>query len=396
MWWLSDLASVVTMQHSLCICCSSETKGSYANLPQLPKPYPFSTRNINTQLRPTAEKETEKLFCPLKKDYGQLPKRERKKNTTKNHKVTARDTAGRQRDIQTTAKRQSRTVMTCKAAAKRYRAHCLIIWVCLEERTAAVWSKLWVGECIKYFVWLTIKGEVKYETMWASRRYLLNLWALLLSAFHTWTYYGRQSSFNVRPSILLKTINLGEKSRFWRPQPHSSGRAQAIRSRASSAWQIEGRTETKGPYDTYKSSGMNLVCMWLLHLTGLLVTVWLIRRASHWSCHMDNRASGAASHLRWLDVRSSYVTGGGKKKKRDKTRELSISSYIQSFKFLEQKVLSYDEMWKTKTRQTAFSSPPQGESLTPNEADPMVGIYGWPLAFKVHIKPHQTGIEEFN
>lgn len=73
------LASVVTIQHSLCICCSSETKGSYANLPQSPKPYPFSTRNINTQLRPTAEKETEKLFCPLKQDYGQLPKRKRKK-----------------------------------------------------------------------------------------------------------------------------------------------------------------------------------------------------------------------------------------------------------------------------------------------------------------------------
>lgn len=77
---LSDLlAPVVTMQHPPCICCSSETKRSYANLPQLPKPYPFSTRNINTELRPTAEKETEKLFCPLKKDYGQLPKRERKK-----------------------------------------------------------------------------------------------------------------------------------------------------------------------------------------------------------------------------------------------------------------------------------------------------------------------------
>lgn len=316
------------MQHSPCICCSSETKGSYTNLPQLPKPYPFSTRNINTQLRPTAEKETEKLFCPLKKDYGQLPKRERrKKNTTKNQKVTARDTTGRRRDIQTTAKRQSRTVMTCQAAAKRYRAHCLIICACLEERTTAVWSKLCVGEYNKYFVWLTIKGEVKYETMWASRMYLLNLWALLLSAFHT-CLYGRQSSFNVRPSILLKTINLGEKSRFWWLQPHSSGRAQAIRSRVFSAWQIEGQTETKGPYDTSKSSGMNLVCMWLLHLTGLLVTVWLIRRVSNWSHHMGNRASGAASHLRCLDVRSLYVTRGGKKKKkRDKTGGLSISLF---------------------------------------------------------------------
>lgn len=130
---LSDLlAPVVTMQNSPCICCSSETKRSYTNLPPLPKPYPFSTRNINTQLRPTAEKETEKLFCPLKKDYGQLPKRERKKNTTKNHKVTARDTAGWRRDTQTTAMRQSSTVMTCKAAAKRYRAHCLIICACLQ------------------------------------------------------------------------------------------------------------------------------------------------------------------------------------------------------------------------------------------------------------------------
>lgn len=187
--------------------------------------------------------------------------------------------------------------------------------MCLEERTAAVWSKRWVGEYNKYFVWSTIKRQVKYETMWASRRYLLNFWALMLSAFHT-CLYGRQSSFNVRPSILLKTINLGGKSRFWRPQPHSSGRAQAIHSRVSSAWQIEGQTETKGPYDTSKSSGMNLVCMWLFQLTGLLVTVCLIRGASQWSHHMVNRASGAASHLRFFDVCPSYVARGGKKQKK--------------------------------------------------------------------------------
>lgn len=32
------------------------------------------------------------------------------------------------------------------------------------------------------------------------------------------------------------------------------------------------------------------------------------------------------------------------------------------------------------------TSCPQGGSLTPNEADPTVGIYGWPLTLKVHVE----------
>lgn len=80
-----------------------------------------------------------------------------------------------------------------------------------------------------------------------------------------------------------------------------------------------------------------------------------------------------------------------------KTKEkggLSISSYIppifRVLNFQDKRHWVMMKCKKTKTWQTAFSSPPQGGSLTPNEADPTVGIYGWPLTFKVHIKPHQT------